>query len=197
MSSSARVLHSALILLLLASCGFRPVYDKSQPASGNSITNTGVRVIAVATGTTSTLPTSSDSSFDNSAAASMARQFTNSLEDMMNSGGNPAYEINVFISYNNIGVGVARDGTASRYNLVINSSYKLIRLSDGKEVDNGSLSNVISYNNPNNQYFSTYISEQDVRKRGVKELAELYRHRLLSFKEKDQPAVAPKAELKE
>ncbi|MEK6747061.1 MAG: hypothetical protein AABY33_08535 [Pseudomonadota bacterium] len=172
--------------LVLASCGFRPVYDKSSANSEKSIINTGIRVSATASGTTSTLPTSSDASADNSSATTMARQFSNNLEDMVNSGASPSYDLNVLINYSNIGVGVARDGTASRYNLVISSTYKLTRISDGKEVGNGTLSSVTSYNNPNNQYFSTYISEQDARKRGIKELAELYRHRLLSFVEKEE-----------
>lgn len=118
----------------------------------------------------------------------MARQFTNNLEDMLNYEGTPAYKLDVVLTQSVVGIGVARDGTASRYNLVLNSTYKLIRIADGKEVDSGSLGNFTSYNNPNNQYFSTYVSEQDARKRGIKELAELYRQRLISFTEKTIPA---------
>lgn len=196
MLSSARALHSALVLLLLSGCGFHPVYGNSSETSGKSLVNSGVRVTAAASGATSTLPTSSDASSDNSSSTSMARQFTNNLEDMLNSSAAPVYQLDVVLTYSNIGLGVARDGTASRYNLIINSTYKLTRISDGKVVDNSTLSNVTSYNNPNNQYFSTYISEQDARKRGIKELAELYRHRLLAFIEKPQPDPAPKTELK-
>lgn len=204
MSSSARVhkilshkpqaLSLKLLLpiaccLVLAGCGFHPVYGNSSALSDKSLIRSGVRVSATATGTTSTLPTSSDASTDNSSSASMARQFTNNLEDMMNSENAPAYKLEVGLTYSNVGLGVARDGTASRYNLIISSNYKLIRIADGKQVDDGKLSSVTSYDNPNNQYFSTYISEQDARKRGVQELAELYRQRLLAFEEKAPPNI--------
>lgn len=193
-NSKLHTLNSILILLFLASCGFHPVYGNSSDLPETSLIRAGVKVSASASGTTATLPTSGDSSFDNSSATSMARQFANNLEDMLNSESAPAYKLNVSISYTNVGVGVARDGTASRYNLIINSGYTLTRISDGKAVDSGSISSVSSYNNPNNQYFSTYISEQDARKRAIKELVELYRHRLLAFVEKAQPEV--KEELK-
>jgi LPS-assembly lipoprotein len=173
-----------LFCLILAGCGFQPVYGTASGASEKSPIRAGVKVSTSASGA---VTATNNSVVDNNATANMARQFTNNLEDMLNYEGTPTYKLDVALSQSVVGIGVARDGTASRYNLVLNSTYKLIRIADGKEVDSGSFSNFTSYNNPNNQYFSTYVSEQDARKRGIKELAELYRHRLISFTEKTTP----------
>ena len=182
------LLSSVAFLLFTSGCGFHPVYGTATGLSENSPIRAGVQVSTTASGTIST---SNNTSVDNSYSTTMARQFTNNLEDMLNSGVSPIYRLEVALVQSSVGIGVARDGTASRYNLVLSSNYKLIRIADGKQVDSGTISNVTSYNNPNNQYFSTYISEQDARKRGIKELAELYRHRLLSFTEKTTPPTPP------
>lgn len=177
-------LLTVICCLLLAGCGFQPVYGTANGLSEDSPIRAGVQVSATASGTIST---SNNTSVENSYSTTMARQFAHNLEDILNSGASPTYRLEVALVQSSVGIGVARDGTASRYNLVLSSNYKLIRISDGKQVDSGTISNVTSYNNPNNQYFSTYISEQDARKRGIKELAELYRHRLLSLTEKTTP----------
>lgn len=178
------------MLFLLAGCGFHPVYGTASSLPANSPLREGVKITASASGIiTQTLEPSSN--IDTNSSAAMARQFTNNLSDMLPATDAPVYELQVTITQSSVGLGVARDGTASRYNYVLNSSYNLIRLADGKIVDSGSLSNVTSYNNPNNQYFSTYISEQDARKRGIKELAESYRMRLISYIEKKQPPLPP------
>ena len=176
--------------LFLSSCGFQPVYSKSSGMSAQSPINAGIKISASADSIVS-ISGSNNNSINSSASTSMSRQFINNLEDLLGTSVAPEYKLDVSITESNVGIGVSRDGTASRYNLVINSSYKLIHIADNKEVDSGSLSNFTSYNNPNNQYFSTYISERDARKRGISELAELYRQRLVAFVEKKQPPTPP------
>lgn len=181
-------LITAFSCLLISACGFQPVYSKNSTDSAQSLIRAGVKVSASAGGAISL---SANESIDNSAYSNMSRQFSNNLEDLIGTSSDPEYKIDVSITQSSSGVGVAKDGTASRYNLVINSSYKLSRISDNKVIDSGSISNFTSYNNPNNQYFSTYVSEQDARKRGIKELAELYRQRLIAFVEKPKPSASP------
>lgn len=174
--------------LMLSACGFKPVYGTASGLPAESPVRDGIKIYATASGTT---PSSVNTSIDSSSSAAMSRQFVNNLEDLVGPSASPTYKLEVVMVQSSVGIGVARDGTASRYNLVIDSSYKLSRLTDGKLVDSGTISNVTSYNNPNNQYFSTYISEQDARKRGISELAELYRHRLFSFTAKTLPTILP------
>jgi hypothetical protein len=180
----SRKLLSIACCILLVGCGFQPALGTSSNLNAESPISAGV-IISANTNRVISISENGNNSLDNSASASMSRQFTNDLEDMLNSTASPAYKLEVSITQSNAGLGVARDGTASRYNLIISSNYKLIRLSDNKVVDSGTITNFTSYNNPNNQYFSTYVSEQDARKRGITELAELYRHRLISFTEKN------------
>jgi len=190
MSSPTKIL-SLIALIFLAGCGFHPVYGTSSALPANSPLREGVRILAGVSGVVTQATETTSSSTDNTSNAAMARQFTNNLSDMLPSKDAPVYELQVSIVQSNVGIGVARDGTASRYNYVLNSSYNLVRTADNKIVDSGSLSNVTSYNNPNNQYFSTYISQQDARRRGIKELAESYRMRLISYIEKQEPTPKP------
>lgn len=176
MLSQIRVLA---LLLLTASCGFKPVHGTNSNLPDNSPITTGITISTTATTT------------NDNKTNSMARQFSYNLEDILPSNTNPSYRLEVTLTESIAALGVARDGTASRYNLNINSTYSLIRIADNKQVDNGTISNVTSYNNPSNQYFSTFVSEQDARKRGIKELAELYRQRLISFTKDKQPTQTP------
>jgi len=186
--SKLKTPNSIFLLLALTACGFQPVYSKSSTACANSPVLAGVTIYA-ADGESRNVITGS------AAPTTVARQFTENLEDLLDpaSGNKPkTYRLEVDISQTITALGIARDGTAARYNLTINSGYRLKRISDGKLIDSSSVSVVTSYSNPSNKYFSTYISEQDARKRGVAELAELYRMRLASLtKDSVPPAEKP------
>lgn len=111
----------------------------------------------------------------------MGQQFQQNLEDRLNSGGvpaNPAYTLAVSLGNATSGMGVARDGTVSRYNVILSSGYTLTRLADRKIIQQDTINHVSSFNNPANQYFSTYISQKDAQRRGIMELSELYRQRI-------------------
>lgn len=143
--------------LFLASCGFTPMYgDKSRAALEG-----GVQVEAPRD------------------AAGL--EFKHHLEDHLNPQGvplKPRYRLEVEATYQPSAIGVARDGTVSRFNVIIDSTYTFTRLSDGKIIDRGAVKHVSSFNNPANQYFSTYVSEKDAIRRGLAELSELYRQRI-------------------
>jgi len=176
-------------IAFLSACGFQPVYGTSSAVSANAPLMAGVQIsatdggsIASSANITTTIPTK------------VAREFKENLEDLLNPvtrGKSAEYSLDISISQTTAAIGISRDGTASRYNLNISSSYKLTRLDDSKLIDAGTISNTTSYNNPSNQYFSTYISEQNARKRGVSELAALYRQRLSVLTENSTPP-APK-----
>ena len=118
------------------------------------------------------------------------------LEDRLNPEGavppNPAYRLSLTFTNSTVPIGVARDGTVSRYNVYLTSHYTLYRNADDKAITAGDLSYVNSYNNLTNQYFSTYVSEQDALKRNVTELAELYRQRLTAYLDAGAPEEDPK-----
>jgi hypothetical protein len=147
-----------LVALLLAGCGFHPMYGKANEhalVSGVMIDTTRDR---------------------------MGQQLKQDLEDRLNppSGvpAKPAYRLSVTLQSDASAIGVARDGTVSRFNVTLRSVYTLTRLSDGKKIQSGEIRHVSSYNNQVNQYYSTYISEKDAISRGIVELSELYRQRI-------------------
>ena len=150
------------VLGWLSACGFQPMYGDQPQASALSA---GIRISA-----------------PNDA---IGEEFKHKLEDRLNPRGvvppNPAYDLQVSLTYGASGIGVARDGTVSRYNVMLSSQYTLTRLADKHVVKTGNVQHVGSYNNLSNAYFSTYVSERDAIKRGVVELAELYRQRMAAI----------------
>ena len=154
----------AVALLGITACGFKPMYGHKGGTEGG-----GPGVV---------IETLDD-------RTRMNQQFKAELEDKLNPAGrvpaNAKYRLETTLSSEANAIGVARDGTVSRYNVSMRSGYRLIRIDDDQLVTSGSLRHVSSYNNTNNQYFSTYMSEQDALKRGVTELTELYKQRLSPF----------------
>jgi LPS-assembly lipoprotein len=163
MSSPVRII-GCVLLLSLAACGFQPMYGEQNQQALSA----GVQIAA-----------SKDA---------MGQQFQQNLEDRLNPGGmpaKPAYRLSVTVGSVTSGMGVARDGTVSRFNVTLRSGYVLLRLSDNVEIQRGEIQHVSSFNNQANQYFSTYISEKDAISRGITELSELYRQRIGALLLKD------------
>lgn len=152
--------------LLASGCGFQPLYGKYEGSKENPLL-AGVTVNSVAQN------------------ARMAQMLRTNLEDRLNPDGvvpaNAPYRLEVSLGYSEAPIGTARDGTVSRYNVYLNSNYNLYRVSDGKRITSGNLYNVSGYNNIINQYFATYVADEDAIRRGIVELAELYRQRLGAY----------------
>lgn len=161
------------LLLSVSACGFQPLYGK-----GGSTQNTllaGVKIDPIPN--------------------RIGQEFRITLEGDLNPGGtvpaNPSYRLHATLGISEGAVNVARDGTISRYNVNMESAYKLYRVSDNSLVTSGALRHVSSYNNITNQYFSTYVAQEDASRRGIKELSEMYRQRLAAYLTSD-PSVLPK-----
>ena len=160
-----------LLPLLLCSCGFQPLYGKKTDADDVSRVFAGVTIDPMPGRSGQLLKTH--------------------LEDQLNPKGaippHPAYRLSVLFRSSVVPIGVARDGTVSRYNVYLTSQYVLYRNSDGKAITSGDIGYVDSYNNLTNAYFSTYVSEEDAYKNGINQLAELYRGRLSSYLSEGAP----------
>lgn len=70
---------------------------------------------------------------------------------------------------------VERNTFATRANLVLNATYKLVRIRDDKLVDDGKDQVVASYNLLSSDY-ATLVAQRDARARAVTELAERLRN---------------------
>lgn len=170
MWSYSKYLIPALCLLLSA-CGFEPLYAKKDTHDVSKVF-AGVKVDFVDSG-------------------HPGQQLRAKLEDSLNPDGalpvNPAYRLTVTFTSSAVPIGVARDGTVSRYNVYSNSHYILYRNSDNKAITSGDVSYVNSYNNLTNEYFSTYVSSEDAVTRNIDQLGELYRQRLTAYLEEGAP----------
>ena len=162
-----------LPLFFLVGCGLHPLYGQ-KPTDSDSKVFAGVSVDKI--------------------PDRMGQQLRENLEDRLNAEGvmpaTPGYRLTVSLTDSAVPIGVARDGTVSRYNIYLNSTYTLYRTSDGKAIDSGNVNDVSSYNNSTNDYFSTYISEEDAIRQAVEELSELYRARLAAYLESGAPVHA-------
>ena len=160
-------LRASLLLILpvlLAACGFEPMYG-TQSATKNPELFAGMKIAPI--------------------PGREGQLLREGLEDKLNPSGanpvNPAYRLEVSLRKSSGAIGVARDGTVSRYNLYLDSHYTLYRTSDNLAVATGDFRRVNSYNNLTNAYFSTFVSENDAIKQGVRELAEDYSQRLSTY----------------
>jgi LPS-assembly lipoprotein len=154
-----------LPLLMLAGCGFSPLYGHHGQTSQSEPILEGIKIDPV--------------------SGRPGQLFTAELEDQLNPSGKvPAtakYRLNTKLTLSEAAIGVARDGTVSRYNIYLDSYYQLYRIADGQLMTSGNLRHVSSYNNTLNEYYSTYVAQEDAYKRGVTELAQLFRQRIGAY----------------
>ena len=89
----------------------------------------------------------------------------------------PSYSLNISISETSRNLGVRKDTTETRTDLIVKASFKLIELSTKKVVFVGSARSVISYNILDAD-FATMSVMTDAKKRAAKDLATEIRSRL-------------------
>ena len=147
-------------LLFLSACGFQPVYGKKATQQAASFPD--VEVVF-------------------NSRIKEDRDFQFALQTRLNPDGreaSPLYRLEPQLIISEAAIDVARDGTVSRYNLSLDSAYVLYRIRDNAVMAKGSIRQVSSYSNIVGAYYSTYIAKEDAIKRGLVELAEMYRQRL-------------------
>ncbi|MDX1975032.1 MAG: hypothetical protein SFT92_05090 [Rickettsiales bacterium] len=166
MSLYSNKLPLLALCLWLSACGFKPLYDQEQRNAKDHSAFAGVLV--------ENIPERS------------GQLLKADLEDRLNPDGvvppHPAFRLVASLAANEAAIDVARDGTVSRTNLYLNSTYSLFRTSDGVKVTSGTIRHVSSFNNNVvNAYFSTYVSREDAIQRSIHELSEKYRQRLSAY----------------
>lgn len=163
-TKNVRFLFLVMACCYLSACGFKPVYGTGRDSANQSVD----------------LPTIKVESTGNR----VAQMYRIALEDRLNPSGathSPVYLLKTEVSYSQGATDVARDGTIQRSNVNFTSQYSLVRADDGTVVSVGNVRNVSSYSNQVGAYYSTYVSEQDAIKRGVEELSERMRQRIIAY----------------
>jgi LPS-assembly lipoprotein len=152
-------------LCFLAACGFEPLYGAHQYASAGG-GNSPLSAISI-----DPIP------------SMLGQQLKAELEDRFNPTGasvRSQYGLAVEIKPTKIPTVIEPDGTISRYNLQLDSSYRLYRKSDNAEMKTGKVTRTTSYN-LSNADFSDFIAGNDALHQALVELSEDYRMRLAAY----------------
>jgi LPS-assembly lipoprotein len=161
---SARLEAAAACLLLglaLAGCGFQPLYGRSGPEAASPLEHMAAIRIAP-------LPDR------------VGQQMHNLLRDRLNPRGQPrepAYRLDLELSESRQELGIRKDETATRANLILSARFILREFASDRVLLEGRTSSVNSFNILTNQ-FATSFSESDARKRALRELSDSIRTRL-------------------
>lgn len=158
----ARWIGLAGALLVLAACGYKPLYERTDSgAVGDDLAMVQVDVIRDRTG----------------------QQLHNVLRDRINPTGRPAsprYALEVELTESREALAIRKDETATRYNLNQSAQFALRDLETSRVVLSGTSEAATSYNVLTND-FSNISAENDARRRGVREIGENLRTRLAVF----------------
>lgn len=164
--------RNSIILCLLsfsvAACGFEPLYRSEGATIEDQKVLSDLAGIEIET-----------------QGGLLGAQFKRDLQDRLNPGkviaANATYRLSMDLSTREEPVAVARDGSISRYNIFMETYFRLMRKKDNKLVLEGRFQRVTSYAVQANAYYSTHVSRNDAIRRAITELAEEYRQRLSAF----------------
>jgi LPS-assembly lipoprotein len=138
-----------LVCLLLAGCGFHPLYGDSHLSP--QLASIYVEPIPESTG----------------------YELRNSLIDLLNSDGEAAgkaYHLAVTLTVANQGVALQNDATITRYNDTLTATY-ILTDNKGQELTHNTLTGLSSYNVATGPY-ATLSAQQDSDKRAAEDLAQ-------------------------
>ena len=170
--SSLRSLFLLPALLALAACGFEPLYGTQGGTASPALAAIAVDPIPERDG--QLLKMHFEDEINPAGAASRKR-----------------YGLAVSLNKTLVPALTRSDGQVLRYNVQINSHFRLYDKLSGAELYAGDVNRTGSYNVAVSD-FSSFISERDVAQRILKELAVDYRLRLSAFFAKSAPQTAPK-----
>ncbi len=146
----------AVLLLVLSGCGFRPLYGP--PPSNQADTNERLSTVSIGL-----IPDRT------------GQLVRNALLDRMNVKGqpaNPEFFLDIDVDESIVNLGIQRDETATRANLVLRANFSLFENATGEAIFSGNVQSVASYNISLRQDFATLSAETDARRRGARDLAE-------------------------
>jgi hypothetical protein len=153
------------LLLSLSACGFEPIHATNHRATNNG-ENIGAQLQSIYVVT-------DRSRLGQLLKAEMESQFNPTYVKAAH-----RYQLRVTLSESEGGVFINPDGTSSRNNVNLNSSYTLTELHHTEIIDRGDINRISSYNLSEDADFATYVAQQDARKRGILEIARAYKLRL-------------------
>jgi LPS-assembly lipoprotein len=151
----------AVCAMVLSGCGFRPLHGRHADDPGVTAELAAVAVAPMPDRT--------------------GQLLRNAMEQRLEraGGGRPkSYNLVIVLDETTVGLGLGRDATVTRANLVLTASFNLLK--DGNSVWAGTSQSSAAFNMLNQQY-ATIISERDGRDRAVNQIADDITRRLAVF----------------
>lgn len=145
----------------MAACNFKPLYQ-SNSGGVNGLKDIKVRIIADREG----------------------QILSNKLRHALTPYGqprHPKYELAVHLSYTDRDLGISKDATTTRSQIVLDTSYSLKDFRTGKIVYKDRLKSIADYNILKSSYYSNVVSEKSARKDLLNEVAESIKVSLASY----------------
>lgn len=169
--------------LLMGACGFRPLYGHQGNDANNSPTNLALAQIDI------------EPIIDRS-----GQKMRTALQRRLSPKNHAStlYGLTVELSESISDVAIDRAAFATRANLSLTASYKLVRNADGLQLNTGNLTTVASYNVLTSD-FATHAARTDARNRAIETLADDIQARLALYfagpvTERIQPQARPNAQ---
>ena len=162
-----RILLSVMMLCLLNSCGFEPIYAKSGSATSPAIADK-FKAIQL-----------------NQHAGMLGLQLENAIHDQINPMSEPSpigkvYHLEFDLKQAKTAAIVEQDGSIARYQVNFSSNYKLIDAKTLETLHKGVIRRVASYNVADEK-FAAYIAEKDAAQRAIEEISADYAQRLAAY----------------
>lgn len=154
--------------LLLAGCGFEPLYGERNQAVATERLLNRVAVPPI----------------ENRVGQLARIELTNRLTPTRPAP-TPLFTLNVKLGESKTNLAVERDSSATRANLTIDAAFELKRISDGAKLTSGSVRSVNSYDILQSD-FATLAAEQNARRRGAKDVADGIIDRLAIYLRRNQ-----------
>ncbi len=149
------------VAVALSACGFKPLYGRSEAQALSPVDHMAAIRIAPL-------------------QDRIGQQMHNLLRDRLNPYGqprDPVYRLNVAISEVRQELGIRKDETATRANLILSARFTLREIESDRVLFKGRTSSVNSFNILASQ-FATDFSEADARERALREISDNIRVRL-------------------
>ena len=167
---SSRLSVSLALCLLLAACGFHPLYDKASASDAS-------------------LATVQISRMDER----VGQQLNWLLQDRFYGGhaqSAPEWKLDVTLSTDKQELGIRRDDVATRARLTLTASFTLTPLNSQGAALQGSERSFVSYNIFTNPY-ATRTADENATTRGLEELADLMTNRIALYLAGQHSTAAP------
>ncbi len=155
---------SVFVFFWLSACGFRPLYGESSLEAAKSLESIKISIIGDREG----------------------QLLRNKLRHSLTPYGqprHPKYELNISLSYTDKGLGIDKDATTTRNQIILDVHYYLKDFRSGKVLYQDSLKLVSDFNILKTSYYSNVISEKSAKEGLLKEAAESIKIGIASYME--------------